>query len=119
MRARRGAEQEDIPSEEVKVQAEEILCLERLAQAGPGGGKEKPKPGVHIRVQLFQSDFLPQLRNLLLKHRGGQTVYLHLCSPKGETIMHLSHAFQVKNNDAFAQEVRKLLGRESLWAEAS
>ncbi|MCA9790936.1 MAG: hypothetical protein KC910_04045, partial [Candidatus Eremiobacteraeota bacterium] len=119
LRQRRGEEQEEIPSEEVKVQAEDILCLERLAEAGRGGGREKPKPGVHIRVQLFQSESLPQLRNLLLKHRGGQTVYLHLCSPKGETVMHLSQTFGVKHSDAFAQEVQTLLGREALWAEAS
>ncbi len=121
MRQRRGQEdQEDIPDEEVKVQGEELVSLEKLAENAAGDQKKSiPKPGVHIRVQLFQSDYLPQLRNLILKHRGPQTVYLHLCSPKGETIMHLSETFTVKNSSEFAQEVTSLFGSEALWAEAS
>ncbi|MBI3928829.1 MAG: DNA polymerase III subunit alpha [Armatimonadetes bacterium] len=121
VRQRQGGSEveEDIPSEEVKLQAEDVLSLERLADTGRDQNGKGAKPGVHIRVQLFQSDSLPQLRNLLLKYRGGQNVFLHLSSPQGETVMQLSETFTVRPSDEFARDVRSLLGQEALWAEAS
>jgi DNA polymerase III subunit alpha len=119
--ARRDAEDEgaaDAPREEVKVTAEEVLCLEALAQSSTN--KLAPRlPGVHIRVQMFQSDFMPQLRELLLRHRGDQEVYLHLVSPQGETVMALNDAFHVRATDELHTMVRGLLGQEAIWAEAS
>ena len=125
VRERRGARDEDeeeIPSEEVKVQGEEFIRLDTLA-AGDGSGRgaasRKRQPGVHIRVQLFQSDTLPLLRGVILKHRGDEAVFLHLCSPKGETVLNLASTFSVKNDEDFLTEVSSLLGKEALWAEAS
>lgn len=111
---------ESPPVEAVKVQGEEFIPLESL-DAGDDdgrGGSRKPRPGVHIKVQLFQSDSLPQLRSLILRHRGDQAVYLHLCSPKGETVMNLSNTFCVKMSDDLKKDVASLLGKEALWAEA-
>jgi DNA polymerase-3 subunit alpha len=107
-------EEEEMPDEEVKVQGEEFIRLETLST-----GDGKLKPGVHIRVQLFQSDSLPRLRSVILKHRGDDCVYLHLCSPKGETVMNLSPTFSVQMSQDFEKEVSSLLGREAVWAEAS
>ena len=114
-------DEEEMPAEEVKVQGEEFIRLETLNTGdGKGGnGAYKPRPGVHIRVQLFQSDSLPRLRSLILKHRGDESVFLHLCSPKGETVMNLSPTFSVKMSQDLEREVSSLLGREALWAEAS
>ena len=110
-------EEEDMPDEEVKVQGEEFVSLDTLA-ASESGGSRKHLPGVHIKVQLFQSDSLSQLRGIILKHRGDNAVFLHLCSPKGETVMNLASTFQVKNSEHFEREVASLLGREAMWAEA-
>jgi DNA polymerase-3 subunit alpha len=124
VRERRGAVEEDeeeIPSEEVKVQGEEFIGLDSLS-VGDGtadnGGSRKPLPGVHIRVQLFQSDTLPELRSVILKHRGDEDVYLHLCSPKGETVMNLAPTFSVKPDADFEREVASLLGEGALWVKA-
>jgi DNA polymerase III subunit alpha len=118
LRQRRGSsdeEEEELPDEEVKVQGEEFIRLETLS----AGNNQKLKPGVHIRVQLFQSDSLPRLRSVILKHRGDDSVYLHLCSPKGETVMDLSPTFSVRMSTDFEKEVSSLLGSEAVWAEAS
>jgi DNA polymerase-3 subunit alpha len=98
--ARRDADDDgaDAPQEQVKVTAEEILCLQSLAAAKNGKAKLR-LPGVHIRVQMFQSDFMPQLRDILLRHRGDQEVYLHLVSPQGETVMHLAETFNVRDTN--------------------
>ncbi len=114
-------DEEEIPAEEVKVQGEEFVDLDALRSSSDGqdsGGSKKPLPGIHIRVQLFQSDSLPLLRGVILKHRGEQAVFLHLCSPKGETVMNLAPTFSVKPNEDFENEVRSLLGREAIWAES-
>lgn len=124
VRERRGGnddEEEEIPSEEVKVQGEEFVSLDQLSVgdgSGERGGSRKPQPGVHIRVQLFQSDTLPLLRSVILKHRGDESVFLHLCSPKGETVMNLAPAFSVRPDEDFEREVAALLGREALWVKA-
>ena len=118
LRQRRSSgddEEEELPDEEVKVQGEEFIRLETLS----AGDSDKLKPGVHIRVQLFQSDSLPRLRSVILKHRGDDSVYLHLCSPKGETVMNLSPTFSVRMSQDFEKEVSSLLGSEAVWAEAS
>jgi DNA polymerase-3 subunit alpha len=125
VRERRGSgaedEEEEMPSEEVKVQGEEFIGLDSLS-VGDGsrsnGGSRKPQPGVHIRVQLFQSDTLPELRSVILKHRGDESVFLHLCSPKGETVMNLAPAFSVKPDPDFQREVAGLLGEGALWVKA-
>jgi DNA polymerase-3 subunit alpha len=124
VRERRGGhddDEEEIPSEEVKVQGEEFIGLDSLnvgdGSAGAGGSR-KPQPGVHIRVQLFQSDTLPMLRNVILKHRGDESVFLHLCSPKGETVMNLAPTFSVRPDDDFEREVSSLLGKGALWVKA-
>ena len=104
--------------EQVKVTAEEVVCLEALAKAKNGQPKLR-LPGVHIRVQMFQSDFMPALRDLLLHHRGHQEVYLHLVSPQGETVMHLAETFNVRLNQELETGVTRLLGQSSLWSEAS
>lgn len=124
VRERRGGgdeEEEEIPSEEVKVQGEEFIGLDSLSVGdGSGnGGSRKQQPGVHIRVQLFQSDTLPELRSVILKHRGDETVFLHLCSPKGETVMNLAPTFSVKPDADFEREVSSLLGSGALWVKAS
>jgi len=118
--ARRDPEDEgvDMPQEQVKVTAEEILCLQSLAAAKNGKAKLR-LPGVHIRVQMFQSDFMPQLRDILLRHRGDQEVYLHLVSPQGETVMHLAETFNVRDTSDLKTGVRRLLGQEAIWEEAS
>jgi DNA polymerase-3 subunit alpha len=123
VRERRGAQEDDeeeIPSEEVKVQGEEFIRLEQLSAGDElgNGGSRKPLPGVHIRVQLFQSDTLPLLRGVILKHRGDESVFLHLCSPKGETVMNLAPTFSVKPDDDFEREVSSLLGKGALWVKA-
>ncbi|MEW6277810.1 MAG: DNA polymerase III subunit alpha [Candidatus Eremiobacterota bacterium] len=119
MRQRRqDSDEEEIPGEEVKVQAESILSLERLAGAEAlrkGHNGPDHRAGVHIRVQSFQSDSLPLLRDLILRNRGDREVYLHLTSPRGETVMMLSQPFLVKEHLGFAREVRSLLGEEALW----
>ena len=124
VRERRGGhddDEEEIPSEEVKVQGEEFIGLDSL-NVGDGsagnGGSRKPQPGVHIRVQLFQSDTLPMLRSVILKHRGDESVFLHLCSPKGETVMNLAPTFSVRPEDDFEREVSSLLGKGALWVKA-
>jgi hypothetical protein len=95
--ARRDADDDsEAPQEQVKVTAEEIVCLQALAAAKHGKPQQR-LPGVHIRVQMFQSDFMPQLRDILLRHRGDQEVYLHLASPQGETVMHLNETFNVRD----------------------
>lgn len=125
VRERRGGnddDEEEIPSEEVKVQGEEFVSLDQLSigdGSGERGGSRKPQPGVHIRVQLFQSDTLPLLRSVILKHRGDESVFLHLCSPKGETVMNLAPAFSVKPDGDFEREVAALLGKDALWVKAS
>jgi len=114
-------EEEEMPSEEVKVQGEEFTQLDVLSAGDRSGGNgvHRVRPGVHIRIQLFQSDSLPQLRSVILRHRGDDAVYLHLCSPKGETVMNLSPTFSVKMSPDLEKDVSSLLGREAMWAEAS
>ena len=119
VRERRGGgddEEEEMPAEEVKVQGEEFIRLDTLSAGGEGS--KKPLPGVHIRVQLFQSDTLPLLRGVILKHRGDESVYLHLCSPKGETVMNLAPTFSVRPDQDFEREVAGLLGKDALWVKA-
>ena len=115
-----GDEEEgELPQEEVKVTAEDVFPLEALAQGkGQDPAKSEKLPGMHIRLQLFQSDYMPSLRDLLLKYRGQHEVFLHLISPQGETVMHLAESFNVRNSEDFKGHVRQLLGRESVWAEA-
>lgn len=110
----------ELPQEEVKLTAEDVNSLEALAQksAGDGAVDNGKLPGVHIRLQLFQSDHMPNLRDLLVRYRGEHEVFLHLISPQGETVMHLAEAFNVKPTDEFKGRVRQLLGGESIWAEA-
>lgn len=112
-------EEDDLPDEEVKVQGEDFVSLDNLSADDGSGRYSKARPGVHIKVQLFQSDFLPKLRSVLLRHRGSDTVYLHLSSPKGVTILNLGNTFCVNMCDELEQDVASLLGREALWAEAS
>lgn len=117
--ARRDADDDsEAPQEQVKVTAEEIVCLQALAAAKHGKPQQR-LPGVHIRVQMFQSDFMPQLRDILLRHRGDQEVYLHLASPQGETVMHLNETFNVRDTQELKIGVRRLLGQEAIWEEAS
>lgn len=124
VRQRRGSsedDEEEIPSEEVKVQGEEFVGLDQLSAGdGLGGAAETVKmlPGVHIRVQLFQSDALPSLRSVILKYRGDESVFLHLCSPRGETVMNLASTFSVKPSADFEREVSSLLGVGALWVKA-
>ena len=112
-------EDEDLPDEEVKIQGEDFVSLDNLSADDGSGRYSKPRPGIHIKVQLFQSDSLPKLRSLLLRHRGANTVYLHLSSPKGVTILNLGNTFCVNMCDELQRDVASLLGREALWAEAS
>lgn len=119
VRARRqDSEEEESPAEEVKVQAESILCLERLAGAEAmknGAAAADNRAGIHIRVQMFQSDSLPQLRDIIQRNRGDREVYLHLTSPQGETVMMLSAPFTAREGTVLASEVSSLLGSEALW----
>ena len=119
VRARRqDSEEEESPGEEVKVQAESILCLERLAGAEAkknGAAEADSRTGIHIRVQMFQSDSLPQLRDIIQRNRGDREVYLHLTSPQGETVMMLSAPFTAKEGTGLQSEVSSLLGEEALW----
>jgi len=62
---------------------------------------------------------MPQLRDILLRHRGDQEVYLHLVSPQGETVMHLAETFNVRDTSDLKTGVRRLLGQEAIWEEAS
>lgn len=113
-------EEEEIALEEVKVQGEEFIGLEQLANKNELVGSAEAilqLPGVHIRVQLFQSDMLPVLRGLILKYRGEESVFLHLCSPKGETVMNLARSFSIKPNQDFEREVASLLGEGALWRQ--
>ena len=107
---------EDLPDEEVKIQGEDFASLDTLS-ANEGGNNQKFRPGVHIKIQLFQSDSLTRLRSLVLKHRGDHAVYLHLSSPKGVTIMNLGSTFAVRMSDDFQRDVTALLGKEAMWAE--
>jgi len=119
LKQRRTTDEEedgDLPDEEVKVQGEDFASLDVLS-AGEDSGAFKPRPGVHIKIQLFQSDSLPKLRSLLLRHRGDNTVYLHLSSPKGVTVLDLGNTFSVKICDDLQQDVASLLGREAMWAD--
>ena len=109
----------DLPDEEVKVQGEEFVSLDNLSADDGTGRNRKVRPGVHIKIQLFQSDFLPKLRSVLLRHRGDNSVFLHLSSPKGVTILNLGSTFCVKMCPELEKDVSSLLGREALWAEAS
>jgi len=102
---------------EVKVTGEELSSLEKLAAVGAPEVKAT-LPGVHIRVQVFQMDFMAQLREVLLRHRGEQAVYLHLVSPQKETVMHLEQTFNVKPCDELNRSISGLLGGEAVWAEA-
>lgn len=124
VRERRGGnddEEEEMPAEEVKVQGEEFVSLDQLnagdGSGGPGGAR-KEQPGVHIRVQLFQSDTLPLLRSVILKHRGDESVFLHLCSPKGVTVMNLASTFSVRPDADFEKDVASLLGNGAFWVKA-
>lgn len=117
-RATDDDEEDDLPDEEVKIQGEDFMSLDVLAANEVGGGN-KTRPGVHIKVQLFQSDSLPKLRSLLLKHRGDDNVYLHLSSPKGVTVMSLGSTFAVRMTEALEKDISSLLGGEAIWAEAS
>ena len=103
----------------MKIQGEDFVSLDNLSADDGSGRYSKPRPGIHIKVQLFQSDSLPKLRSLLLRHRGANTVYLHLSSPKGVTILNLGNTFCVNMCDELQRDVASLLGREALWAEAS
>ena len=107
---------EDLPDEEVKIQGEDFVCLDVLS-ANEGGSHQCFRPGVHIKIQLFQSDSLPRLRSLILKHRGDQVVYLHLSSPKGVTILNLGSTFSARMTDDFQRDVTSLLGKEAIWLE--
>ena len=118
-RAMDDEEEEDLPDEEVKVQGEEFINLDTLSADDGSGRYRKPRPGVHIKVQLFQSDSLPRLRSVLLRHRGDNTVYLHLSSPKGVTILNLGTTFCVKMCEELEKDVASLLGSNCLWAEAT
>lgn len=113
-------EEAEGPQEETKVTADEVISLDALNQSR-GDGNDSAKDslhGVHIRLQLFQSDHMPNLRDLLIRHRGHHEVFLHLASPTGETVMHLAEAFRVKPSEEFKTQVRTLLGSESIWASA-
>ncbi len=115
---RQDSEEEENPGEEVKVQAESILCLERLAGAEAkrnGSQSTEGRTGIHIRVQMFQSDSLPRLRDIIQRNRGDREVYLHLTSPQGETIMMLSAPFTAREGTGLEREVHSLLGEEALW----
>ena len=111
-------EDEDAPAEEVKVTADELVDVQKLAATARVDDRQAAEGrfrGVNIRVQVFQGDSLARLRDILLKHRGAREVYLHLESPQGTTVMHLPEAFGVEEGPRLFGEVEGLLGRETVW----
>jgi len=112
-------EDEEAPAEEFKLTADELLSVEKLASNFAGhqrtSNSEGRYRGLNIRVQVFQGDSLPRLRDILWRHRGAREVYLHLESPQGTTIMHLPEAFGVEDGPRLVEEVEDLLGRETVW----
>jgi DNA polymerase III subunit alpha len=111
-------EEAEMPQEETKVTADEVISLEALGQAKSESAQADKNDrifGIHIRLQLFQGDHMPTLRDLLLKHRGEHEVFLHLASPQGETVMHLAESFNVRPSEQFKRDVVSLLGPDSYW----
>jgi len=117
--ARDEEEDEEAPVEEVKLTADEMLSVEKLASnvssARSASDLDSRHRGLNIRVQLFQGDSLSRLRDILLRHRGAREVFLHLESPQGTTILHLPEAFGVEDGPRLVREVEDLLGRETVW----
>ncbi len=71
-------------------------------------------PGVHLSIQLSQSHSLPRVRDLLLRHRGDETVYLHLLSSESQTTLKLNPEFSVKFSSYLKDDLSKLLGPTSI-----
>jgi len=117
--ARDEEEDEEAPAEEVKLTADEMLSVEKMAANSAGARNlsdlEGRFRGLNIRVQLFQGDSLSRLRDILLRHRGAREVFLHLESPQGTTVLHLPEAFGVEDGPRLVGEVEDLLGRETVW----
>ena len=112
-------EDEDTPAEEVKLTADEMLSVEKLASnvsdSRTSTDLDSRYRGLNIRVQLFQGDSLSRLRDILLRHRGAREVFLHLESPQGTTVLHLPETFGVEDDPHLMDEVEELLGRETVW----
>ena len=105
----------------------------RPAQSAPRPVKEKPKEPpppaplayvlpvldapVHIRLEQQHRDKMLALRDILLRFPGPNSVYLHLVSAGGTSLMALDDAFAVRPNDALFDSVKQLLGDGTVWRD--
>ncbi|NDD30948.1 MAG: hypothetical protein EB084_22055 [Proteobacteria bacterium] len=72
---------------------------------------------VHIRLEQQHRDKMLALRDILLRFPGPNSVYLHLVSAGGTSLMALDDAFAVRPNDALFDSVKQLLGDGTVWRD--
>jgi DNA polymerase-3 subunit alpha len=100
---------------EAKLLAEEVRPLRSLRRPAAASGR-----AVLIETSAigFEDEMLAQLERLLQEHRGDKPVYLHLHYPRRFAVkIQLSPERRVAPTPAFLQEVKELLGEESVKLE--
>lgn len=70
---------------------------------------------VKLPAEMLDPEPLEQLKTLLMGHRGGCTVYLHLELGNGETKVIRSRALTVSPSDALFSEIGAFLGERRAW----
>ena len=93
----------DAGEESCKILVSEVVLLREV--------KEKQTSRVHFRLTTpgLDRDQLRQLRDLLLKHRGGCDALLHLVVPnRSETLIRLPENLKVAATDQLMDDTERL-----------
>lgn len=102
----------------VKLSADEVTSVDELAERLAAQQRRKQTSrhrGLHLVLQPFQADRMVQVRDLLLRYRGVQPVFVHVQSPGAKTVVEAE--IRVKAVPELLSEVRSLLGSEACWSE--
>jgi len=72
-----------------------------------------------MRIDYHQRERLERLRELISGHLGDHSVFLHLDSPAGKTLLALDAQFCVNPVQEFLEGAENLLGRGSVWVQGA
>jgi DNA polymerase-3 subunit alpha len=72
---------------------------------------------IHIRIEQQHREKLVSLRHLMERYPGPVSVYLHLESPAGSTLMALDDRFAIRPVDEFMHGVEGLFGSGAVWKD--
>jgi len=95
------------PTDAARVETRALQPTEEAASE-PARAPSASRQRVHIRVPMADTNVLVELKRVLRRHRGDQTVLLHLSQGGKETSLDLGRAFAVAASDALYREIEAL-----------